>query len=236
MRNLYVLLLLFVFVAPFSFSQETDYAKIPQLRTRATYTTQVSPDKIVLSIVLSEENTRGKVSLETLEKRLESVLLENKVDIKKQLTLNDLSSNFKDYFLRKTDVQKTKNYQLEVYDAITAGRILRSLESKEISNVQLLKTEYSKLEELKIELRGKAIKKAKVQAEEMVGSLNQTLGAAIFISDLETNISGAFNRRNSRLNVSGLNTVFAESEAADLDIGFDKIRVDATVTVYFELK
>lgn len=231
MKKLTLVLLLF---STFCFSQEADYTKTPQLQTKATYTTEVNPDKITLSITLSESNTKGKVSVEELEQRMEKVLTENKVDIKKQLTLTDLSSNFKDYFLKKTDVQKTKNYELEVYDTASAGKILKGLESQDISNVQLLKTEYTKLEELKIELKGKAILKAKKQAEKMVENLNQNLGPALFISDLETNISGFLKGRASGVNVRGLNSLYSEADL-DMEIDFDKIRVDATVIVYFEL-
>ena len=223
------LVFLFSFI---SFAQETDYSKIPQLQTKATFTTEVNPDKITLSIVLSEENTRGRVSLEELESRMKQVLISNNVDIQKQLTLTDLSSNFRDYFLKKTDVQKSKNYQLEIYDAVDAGKILTDLESKEISNVQLLKTEYSKLEELKLELKGKAILKAKKQAEEMVKNLNQKLGPALFISDMETNITNLLQGR-----VRGINAITNDQlQNVQLSIDFNTIRVDATVTVYFRLE
>ncbi|PCJ96105.1 MAG: SIMPL domain-containing protein [Flavobacteriaceae bacterium] len=231
MKN--ILLTLLLLVTTLSFSQETDYAKIPQLQTKTTFTTEVSPDKIVLSIVLSENNTRGKVSLEELEKRLQLVLKQNKIDLKKQLTLTDLSSNFQDYFLKKTDVQKTKNYHLQLGDAMTAGKVLRGLANQDISNVRLLKTEYSKIEELKIELRGKAVLKARKQAESMVKSLDQELGPAIYISDLETYFSGGYKSRAAGLNVANYSM---ESMESDLDVSFEKIRVDATVTVYFALK
>jgi len=223
------LIFLFSFI---SFAQETDYSKIPQLQTKATFTTEVNPDKITLSIVLSEENTRGRVSLEELESRMKQVLISNNVDIQKQLTLTDLSSNFRDYFLKKTEVQKSKNYQLVIYDAVDAGKILTDLESKEISNVQLLKTEYSKLEELKLELKGKAILKAKKQAEEMVKNLNQKLGPALFISDMETNITNLLQGR-----VRGINAITNDQlQNVQLSIDFNTIRVDATVTVYFRLE
>lgn len=76
-----------------------------------------------MSITFSEGNTRGKISVEKLELRMRKVLIDNIIDLKTQLKLTDLSSNFKDYFLKKPDVQKTKNYQLEVFDAIAAGKI-----------------------------------------------------------------------------------------------------------------
>lgn len=236
MKNLTAII--FILLGFLSFSQEADYLKVPQLQTKATYTTEVQPDKITLSIILSENNLKGKTSVEEMEKRMEIVLNENNIDIKKQLTLKDLSSNFQGYFLKKTEVQKTKNYYLEVYDAITAGKILKGLEKQEISNVKLVKTEYSKIEELKIELKGKAVSKAKNQAEEMVKMLNQKLGQAIFISDLEVNyLTGQV----SGLNILGLNSFKhkieeSEFDEHEFDINFDSIRVDATIIVYFKLE
>lgn len=217
------------------FAQETDYTKVPQIQTKATFTTEVQPDKITLSITLSETNTKGKISVEQLENKLESILKSNQIDINKQLTLRDLSSNFQSYFLKKTDVQKTKNYTLEVYDAKTAGKILKELAENDISNVQLLQTEYSKIEELKIELKGKAVAKAKTQAEEMVKALGQKVGTPLFISDMEVNLSNYFGGQVSGLNIRGANSV-GYKEESNLDISFDNIKVDATVTVYFKIE
>ncbi|SHI31454.1 SIMPL domain-containing protein [Aquimarina spongiae] len=233
----YIILIL-VFIPIFGLSQEIDFSKIPQIQTKATYTTEVTPDKITLSILLKESNSKGKISVEELEKRLETVLKSNNIDTKTQLRLVTLSSNFRDFFLKKTDVYKTKSYELEINDAKLAGKVLRDLESQKISNVNLLKTEYTKLEELKIELKSKAVLKAKKQAEQMAKALNQNLGKAIFVSDLETNITGLLQGRVPGLNIRGLNSVRKGGYELreDLEVEFDNIRVDAFVTVYFKLE
>lgn len=225
--------LIFLLLFSISFyAQDLDYSKIPQLQTQATYTKEVYADKITLSITLSEADTNGKVSVEKLEQRMKNVLLEKDVDLKKQLTLTNMASNFRDYFLKKTDVQKVKSYELELYDALTAGKIFKGLESQEISNVRLLKTEYSKLEELKIELKGKAVEKAKHQAEEMLKHLDQDLGPAIFISDMQTKMypMAYSQNRNPMLSMESQNDV-----SSGIDVNFDKIKVEAKVSVYFKL-
>ncbi|MBW1294994.1 DUF541 domain-containing protein [Aquimarina litoralis] len=211
------------------------------MQTKATYTTEVAPDKIVLSILLKESNTRGKVSVEELEKRLEMVLQSNDIDIQSQLRLVTLSSNFRSFFLKKTDVYKSKSYELELKDLKLVGKILRDLESQKISNVDLSKTEYTKLEELKIELKSKAVLKAKKQAEEMAKALNQSIGKAIFISDVESNIN-AYQRGVNGLNVrrysaARMAAAYEVNRAeAELEVEFDKIKVAATVTVHFRLE
>lgn len=226
-------ILLCTLAGTFMFAQETDYTKLPQLQTQATFTTEVVPDLITLSITLSEENTKGKVSVEELENRLIKVLEANHIDLKTQLKLNDLSSDFKAYFLRKTDIQKTKNYLLELHDAQTTAAVLSGLENQQVSNVQLKSTAYTKLEELKIELKGKAVAKAKRQAEEMVNSLGQKLGSAIFISDAELSIDrgdNAFNGIFNRIEVGNV------SMPSDLMVDFNKMKISVSVTVFFKLE
>ena len=161
----------------------------------------------------------------------------NQIDISKDLTLKDLSSNFQSYFLKRTEVVKSKNYNLEVNSAKVAGKILKDLSENDISNIKLLKTEYSKLEELKIELKGKAVEKAKRQAEEMVKSLDKKVGSVIFIAESDENISNYLSGRVSGVNIRGANSLShydAESETAD--VTFDNIKIEVTVMVYFELK
>lgn len=229
LTSLFILTMMFSTIA---IAQNIDYRNIPQIQTTATSSQEVYADKITLSITLSESDTKGKVSVETLEQRLKKVLLANTIDLDKQLTLANMASNFKDYFLKKTDVQKVKNYQLEVYDASTAGNILKGLESQNISNVSLLKTEYSKLEELKIELKVKAVKKAKQQAEVMLNGLGQELGPAIYISD--SNIK-SYGMLNESIMTTKSSVMYNSKAEKSLDVEFDKIKVEAEVRVYFKL-
>lgn len=228
------LLISFLVISFSIHAQEFDYTKVPQIQTNATFTTEVQPDKITLSITLSESNSKGKVSVEELERKLGSILKANGINISKQLMLKDLSSNFQSSLLRRTDVQKTKNFYLEVYDAASAGTILKELSDNDISNVRLISTEYSKLEELKIELKGKAVSKARKQAVEMAKALDQKVGTALFISDMQTNVGGY---RAPGVNIIGVNSIaYSENDQSNLDISFDDIRVDVTVTVYFKLE
>ncbi|WP_177229075.1 SIMPL domain-containing protein [Pustulibacterium marinum] len=226
MKNLCYLLLL---ISSVTFAQEIDFNKRPHLETKATYTMEVAPDKITLGITLSETDSKGKVSLETLENKLQNVLRKNDIDIKTQLVLDDVSSDYQKYLLKKTDVEKEKTYQLILHDAVTTGAVLKDLEAEGIANIRLLKTEYEKEEELKITLRGKAVAKAKKQAEAMVGALDQKLGKAIYISDTSVNIG--YYRTNYATNSVQLN----ENTNAP-DVNFESIEVQASVTVYFELE
>ena len=225
-------LVLFLLITGFkNYGQNKNFIDQPYLETTARVDTLVIPDRIYLSIRITEADTKGKTSVEKLENKMADKLKSLGIDTEKQLTLSDLASNFKKYFLRKVDVQKDKEYSLLVYDAVMAGKVILGLESIGISNVNLTKTEYTKIEKLKIDLRQKAVRAAKKQAEAMVLPLDQILGNALYISDLNTGIQPMMEGRMARVQM------FKEAdEEQPIAIEFEKIKVESTVNVKFSIQ
>jgi len=229
------LLLIIALLSLQGYSQEKNFIDQPYIETTAIVDTLVVPDRIYLSILITEKDTRGRTSVEELENRMNTKLIGLGIDTKKQLTLSDVTSNFKTYFLKGTDVLKNKAYTLLVYDAETAGKVIVGLESIEISNVFLTKTEYSKLEKLKIDLKQKAVLKAKIQAESMLKPLNQNVGKALYISDLNSNITNALQGRVAGIQIRGYSSYKAE-EYKPIDIEFEKIKIESAVTIKFGIE
>ncbi|GAB5399911.1 MAG: hypothetical protein Aureis2KO_14960 [Aureisphaera sp.] len=225
------LLLLLVFVTFSAYSQEHNFLEKPYLQTTATYTTEVVPDQIYLSIIISEKDTKGKIPVEELENRMMIKLKALGINTQEQLSLSDLSSDFRKYLLKKKDVLKDKSYLLLVNDANTAGKVLKELEMISISNVNLQKVDYSKMEELKIELRGKAVAKAKRQAESLLNPLGQVVGKAVFISDNNPEI----NSRRVRLSASNSFYAVPPMDFTDPSTDFERIKIQSEVTVFFEI-
>lgn len=221
--------LLSTFLTLQSFSQTKNFIDQPYLETTAVADTLVIPDRIYLSIFITEADTKGKISVEELENRMNNKLKALGIDTKKQLSLADVTSNFKKYFLKSKDVLKNKAYTLMVYDAVTAGKVIVGLESIEISNVELTKTEYSKMEQLQLELKQKAALKAKLQAESLLKPLNQNLGKAIYISDMNYNVY--------RSEVADFKVrTMAAGEQAPIDIEFEKIKIESRVNITFAIE
>ena len=215
-----------------TYSQTKNFIDQPYLETTAGVDTLVVPDRIYLSILISEADTKGKISVEELENKMNSQLISLGIDTKKQLSLKDAASNFKNYFLRGKDVLKNKSYTLLVYDALTAGKVIVGLESIDISNIQLLKTEYSKMETLKLQLKQQAVAIAKLQGETILKPLNQNLGKAIFISDMNYNVY-----RSSQLDeivVTGY-AKGAKEQFEPINIEFEKIRIESRINITFAI-
>jgi uncharacterized protein len=227
------LTLLLVLISLIGFSQTKNFIDQPYLETSAKVDTLVTPDRIYLSILITEKDTKGKVSVEELENKMADKLKHLNINIDKQLTLSDLASNFKKYFLKPQDILKSKAYSLLVYDALTAGKVMVALEEIEISNVNLEKTEYSKIEELKIRLKAKAVQKAKSNAMAMVMPLKQNIGNAIYITDQ----GDMFYQQGSSagIRIRG-NSILKEIPSPPIDIEFEKIKVESDVKVTFKIE
>jgi len=220
-----------LFVTGGLFAQTKNFIDQPYLETTAQVDTLVVPDKIYLSIHLSESDTKDRKSVEELENRMQQKLAELGIDTKKQLSLGSVSTNFKDYFLRRTGVLKSKYYSLLVYDALTAGKVIQGLESIGIANVNFQKAEVSNLEELKVMLRGKAVAKAARHAEVMVEPLGQNVGKALFISDMNTGIVYGWRGRGAMAEMA----VAKADNFEPIDVDFQKVKVSSTVNVKFAI-
>ncbi len=226
-------LILFVVIAN-GFSQTKNFIDQPYIETMSKVDTLVTPDMIFMNIIITEQDTKGKISVEELESKMETVLKSLDIDTKKDLTLNDLASNFKKYFLRRQDVLKSKSYTLILEDAITAGKVIIALENLKISNVTIEKTEYSAIEELKLTLKSKAVLKAKTQAQFMAEPLGQKVGSPIFISDLSGNsIYRSYEGRPAQISMK---FDAAAQEYKPADISFEKIKVESIISIKFKIE
>lgn len=230
------ILLTLVLILTFHYmnGQTKNFIDQPYLETTAKVDSLVKPDIIYLDILLREKDNRNKISVEELENKMAAKLEFMEIDLKTQLTLSDLASNFKKYFLKQKDVMKSKAYKLKVFNAQTAGKVLVELENIGISNVSLDKTEYSKIEELKLDLKSKAVKKARIQAEHLVEPLNQKIGGALFIAD-KYNQGYDYRGVLEEVVVIGYSSK-RKAEYKPVEIEFKSIKIEAEVTIKFRIE
>ena len=229
--NNYFIITLCIATSFLGHTQSKNFIDQPYLETTAKVDSLVEPDRIYLSILIQEKEDRDRTSVEKQEREMASALEELGIDLKKQLKIEDLASNYKKYFLRKKSVLKSKNYELVVYDGLTASKVLVHLEAKGISNVRLVKTAYSKTEALKLILRSKAILKAQAQANSLVKPLGQALDKAIYISDKYYS-NNYYSKTMNRMKVAYDSDGVVEKP---LDLEFSGIKVESEVMVRFSI-
>ncbi|PID67884.1 MAG: SIMPL domain-containing protein [Flavobacteriia bacterium] len=236
MKNIGLYILL-GFLSLQTLAQNKNFIDQPFLETFAASDTLVMPDRIHLRIMLDEKDNKNRQSTEELEASMLRVLKGLNIDLDKNLSLLDFASNLKKYFLSSKKVLKTKMYALIVHDANTVGKVMIGLERVGISNVSISETEYSKSDELLLDLKAKAIAKARRNAEKMLEPLNQNLGKAIYISDLESgsmySLSNRLQGEVAGVRIRGVSSIYGSSKQEELMIDFEKMKFSTGVKVKF---
>lgn len=216
-------------------SQTKNFIDQPYIEVNGNADTLVTPNEIYIRILLSEKDTKDRISIEDLEQKMVNTLKGLGLDTEKDLTTSDMTSNFKYYFLKGKDVIKTKLYTLKVTDAVTASQVFMKLEEIGISNTSIDRVDHSDLDNLKNKMRTKAIVDAKERAIALTKPLNQTIGLAIHIVDTDNNISQQLQGRVAGIKIRGFSS-FGNSEKELPKIEFEKIKVTASINAKFILK
>jgi uncharacterized protein len=194
--------------------------------------TEVVPDQIYMSIVINEKDNKGKVVLAQAEKEMMTALKEIGIDTKKDLSVSDMASNFKNYWVKSSEVMTTKEYQLILADAQTAGRVMKGLERCGISNVSITKVANSKIEQLKLDVKIKAVKNAKEKATALAKAIGQTADKALLIEEIEYNNYADERLTGMKIRKASMRTL---DDIEESDIEFQKIKLSSRVNAKFEL-
>ncbi len=126
-----IILIVFTAFTLTSFSQTGEKNFIDQnyIEVTGKAEMEIVPDEIYLKISVNEKNFKGKKELQEIEKSMIEKLSEIGIDISKQLTIKDMASNFQNYWLKGSEINSIKEYQLMVGNAKIAGQVIRELES-----------------------------------------------------------------------------------------------------------
>lgn len=191
---------------------------------------EITPDLIYIKVLLSEKDTKNKVTVPELEKLMIQKLKDIGIDTKKDLLVKDMSSNFKNYLLSKKEIILSKEYQVIVHDGKTASQLYVEMEKIGISNVSIEKLDHSKMEQFRREVKINAIKSAKDKAEALTAAIGQAIGRAIYIQEMD-NFYGYPQISNARMTFNSDGGTDSQP-----DIDFEKLHINYSILCRFELK
>lgn len=210
-------------------------AQAPDLRRKITVSgtaeTEITPDIIYVSISLKEymENNKKKADIIALENQLFNAVRKAGI-AKEDLTINNISSWNTAQKKKDPGFLASKQYLLKLSDLKKLDQILDGVDAKGIQSTGIQRYDYSKMEELKRELKIKALKNAKEKATYMVAALDGNLGNVLEIQDGGDNMQQPVMYRAYAMKAEGAD----EMGGADLD--FKKIKLSFTVNTVFEIK
>lgn len=236
MRNLLIGLLVLISTGISAQSGDKNFIDQNYIEVIGKSEMEISPDLIYLKVLLNEKDTKNKISVPELEAKMIEKLKGIGIDLAKDLLIKDISSNFKYYLLTRNEILLSKEYQVLVHDGKTASQVFLELEQIGISNVSIDRLENSNIIQFRKDVKVNAIKAAKEKAESLSLALNQTIGRALFIQELDNNLNDT--RSSNSIMIRGVSSAIYGSKASspDLDFDFEKIKIEYSILCRFELK
>jgi hypothetical protein len=212
-------------------AQTKNFIDRPYLEVNGTADSLVVPNEIFIRFTINEKDTKNKVSLEEQERSMFQAIQQLGINAAKNLSVNDMSSNFQYYFLKGKDVLKSREYLLKVATALEAGQVFMALEQLGIANASIDHVDHLGIDAIRNAVRTKAVENAVLKAKALTAPLHQTVGAAIYIGD-EERYTAPYDNRAVKMTVSNIMEKNADTQP---DISFEKIKVVSNITVRFVL-
>lgn len=217
----------------FSFAQTLDTRR--KIEVTGTAETEITPDIIYVVISLKEYYNGNKkvANIDELEKQLLDAVIKSGIG-KENLFVNNISSY--NYILEKKknpNFAASKQFRIKLSDPSKFNQVLSALDPKSIEYTNIESYDYSRMAELRKELKIKALQAAKQKATYLAEAVNDKVGDALEIQELnndESPIRPVY--ANTMLKYNAADT--AESAPADID--FKKIKINYQMRVIFELK
>lgn len=191
---------------------------------------EVTPDIINVSISLKEYlNGKTKVTIEQLEKQLEKAVNEAGI-AKTDFTVNNINSyNYTIEKKKNPDFLASKQYGIRFTDLNKFNQIISKIDPKGIQSTNIDSYDYSKMDQIKNELKLKALLGAKAKATYLVTGLGEKLGPVLNISESDNTIFPQ--SRNVMYMAKGA----MAADVAESDIDFKKIKLSFQINATFEI-
>jgi len=228
MKKIFLLAALVIFSYS-TFAQGVDLRR--KIEVNGTAEQEVTPDIINVSISLQEYiNGRNKVTIDQLENQLEGAVKDAGI-AKEDFTISNVSAYNNTYQKKKNpDFFASKQYTIKFHDLNKFDQVLAKVDPKGIQSTNIDSYDYSKINDLKRQLKIKALLDAKDKAGYLLSSIGDKVGDAISITDNDNSNYPA--PRAVMFKTMALN---ASPAPAEPDIDFKKIKLSFQINATFEI-
>lgn len=215
------------------FGQHKNFIDENYIEVTGSAEMEVTPDEIYLQVFISEKDDKRKETLEELEEKMFDQLRKAGVDIKKDVSILNMMSQLQYRWLRKDEIGSGKKYQILAHGAASVEKIYERLHDIEISNIQILRMNHSKIEEFRRTVKVNALKVAKEKASDLAEAIGQKVGKAIHITETPENQYWYGNQ-------SAVSNAYVSSQQGLMDdkaqIEFEKIKIRYKIGAKFRLE
>lgn len=213
---------------------------IKKIEVTGTAEEEVVPDELYFTISLKEyfkdeKNQKDKVAINVLERQLIAAVAKAGLP-KEDLRIGGISGYRNVWPKPKKPAQflEGKQYVLKLANLNKVDGVLADVDPRGIENVYLSRTEYSKREQLKRDVKIKALKAAQEKAQYLAAAVNEQIADVLEIREVEEGYY-APQPMMMKANMRMAESAMADAPA-DSDLEFQKIKVTYRMQAVFRLK
>jgi uncharacterized protein YggE len=193
---------------------------------------EVTPDIINVTISLQEYMDGKKhIAINDLEDQLEKSVKDAGIP-SSDFTVNNVSAWNNTYQKKKApDFLASKQYGLRVRDLNKFNQIMSKIDPKGIQSTNIESYDYSKMADLKRDLKIKALLAARDKATYLLAALGEKVGSPINITESD---NSSFPQPRVYANTM-MFKASADSNVGDSDISFKTIKLNFQIQAVFEI-
>ena len=176
--------IIFFLCCSFLMNAQTEKNFIDQnyIEITGTAETLVTPDEIYISVTLTEKN--HKKTIEEQEQLFLANLKSLGIDTEKEVSVANFQGSYERRFLARNEVEKEKVYQIIVHDGATLSKTFMVLDRLNITNAKITQVSHSEIEKFRRDTKIKSLVVAKEKAKQYAEAIDQQIGNALFIQEV----------------------------------------------------
>ncbi|MEA5459685.1 SIMPL domain-containing protein [Arcicella sp. LKC2W] len=170
-------------------AQTMEKPLVKKIEVNGSAEQEVLPDEIYVSISLREyfkdKDNKNKIDIMVLEKQLQKAVEEAGIP-KENFSIGAING-YREWWGKKkpTTFLETKNYILKVSNLYKIDGIVSKVEEKGVAGINIDRYEFSKIEQLRRDIKIKALQAAKEKAKYLLEGIGEQLGEAIEITEID---------------------------------------------------
>jgi uncharacterized protein len=235
MKNIFstlgILFIPYLMLAQQEFKPETK-----RIEVTGTAESEVIPDEIFYSITLREYKDNNKVvDITVLERQLVKAV--EQAGIPKENFSIENVYGYKDYWdksRKPQDFLASKQYSLKLNNLYKINEIMDKVDQKGISAMNINNFSYSKIEELKKQVKKKAVQAAREKAVYLLEAVNEQVGEVLLIQEIGDGYYGPMYDMARNATYKTIESAQSAEPAPEIDT--KKIKVSYQIRAVFRIK
>lgn len=199
---------------------------------------EVLPDEIFVTVSLreyfKEKDNKVKVDIMVLEKQLQKAVEEAGIP-KENFTIGTING-YREWWGKKkpTTFLESKSYILKVLNLYKIDGIISKVDEKGVAFTNIDRYEFSKIEQLRKEIKIKALQAAKEKAKFLLEGIGEQMGEALEITEIDQSYSPQPVYSNMMMRSSKMAVTAEAMPESSIDV--QKIKVRYEMKAVFKIK